>query len=230
MGVEEACIDEEKSASGRKPAYSVGEEIANTVTHGVGAGLAIAALVILVVFASRKGDPWRIVSFSIYGATLVMLYMASTLYHAFPWPKVKEHLRRVDHASIYLLIAGTYTPCTLVCMRNSWGWTLFGIIWGLALIGVVYKAFFIRHFEGLTVVLYVAMGWLVVIALKPILAAVPLGGLLWLLGGGLCYTFGVIFYAWDRLPFNHAVWHLFVLAGSILHFFSLLLFILPDEA
>ena len=208
-----------------KPFPSPGEEIANSVTHGIGAGLSVAALVILVVFGARQGDAWRVVSFSIYGSALIALYLASTLYHAFRNPKIKRWMKLLDHSSIYLLIAGTYTPIMLTVMRGGWGWTLFGIIWGLALAGIVFKLRFIGRFKKLSLAIYVAMGWLIVIAVKPMLAAVPGGMLMFMLIGGLCYTLGVIFYIWKSLPYHHAVWHLFVLGGSITHFFGIMFYI-----
>lgn len=204
---------------------SQGEEIANSITHGIGAMLGIAALVLLVVFAAKRGDAWRVVSFSVYGFTLILLYTMSTLYHAFTGEKVKKFFKIMDHSSIYFLIAGTYTPITLTVMRGAWGWTLFGIIWGLAIVGVLFKVFLINRFRILSVVIYVVMGWMIVIATKPMLMMVPKGMLMWLAIGGLCYTVGVIFYAWRTFPYHHAVWHLFVLGGSISHFFGFLLHI-----
>ncbi|MBC8278221.1 MAG: hemolysin III family protein [FCB group bacterium] len=208
-----------------KPSQSPGEEIANSVTHGIGAALSVAALVILVVFGAKQGDAWRVVSFSIYGSALIALYLASTLYHAFRNPQIKRWMKLLDHSSIYLLIAGTYTPIMLTVLRGGWGWTLFGIIWGLALAGIIFKLMFIGRFKKLSLAIYVAMGWLVVIAIKPIIAAVPGGMLMFMLIGGVCYTFGVIFYLWKTLPYHHAVWHLFVLGGSITHFFGIMFYI-----
>ncbi len=207
--------------------YSLGDEIANSITHGIGVGLSIAALSILVTFAGLLGDPWRVVSFSIYGTTLILLYLASTFYHSFQYPPVKKFFRVFDHSAIFLLIAGTYTPFTLVNMRGVWGWTLFGLIWGFAIFGVMLTVFFMNRFKFLFLIVYVGMGWLVIIAIKPLFAAVPFGGLVLLGAGGLAYTTGVAFYVWDRLPFNHAIWHLFVLGGSICHFFSILFYVLP---
>ncbi len=201
---------------------SLGEEIANSITHGIGAALSVAALVLLVVFAALRGDAWRVVGFSIFGTTLFILYLTSTLYHSFTSPKVKDFFRVLDHCMIFILIAGSYTPVTLTVLRGPWGWTLFGLIWGLAIIGIVLKIAFFDRFNVLSVVLYILMGWLVVIALKPLLSAAPTGLLVWMGIGGLSYTLGVIFYAWERLPFNHAIWHLFVLGGSISHFFGML--------
>jgi len=201
---------------------SLGEEIANSITHGIGAALSIAALVLLVVFAALRGDAWRVVGFSIFGSSLFILYLTSTLYHSFTNRRVKRIFRVLDHSMVFILIAGSYTPITLTVLRGPWGWTLFGLIWGLAIFGIVMKIAFFDRFNALSVVLYILMGWLVVIALKPLLSAAPLGLMIWMGIGGLSYTLGVIFYAWERLPFNHAVWHLFVLGGSISHFFGML--------
>lgn len=208
------------------PSQSLGEEIANSITHGIGAALATAALTILVVFAAIKGDAWHVVSFSIYGASLVIMYLSSTLYHAFTNQKVKRYFRIMDHSSIFLLIAGTYTPITLLPLRGTgWGWTIFGIIWGLAVLGIFFKLFFIGKLEKLSVIFYILMGWLVVIAIKPMIEILPTGLLLWIAIGGLSYTLGIIFYAWQKLPYAHAIWHLFVLGGSISHFFGILLYL-----
>jgi len=204
---------------------SLGEEIANSITHGIGAALSIVALVLLVVFASKYGDIWRIVSFSIYGATLFSLYLASTLYHSFTNRRAKRFFRILDHSSIYLLIAGTYTPVTLVSMRGPWGWTLFGLIWAMAVGGIIAKIFLIGKYKTVSVFLYVAMGWLIIIAFKPMLQMVPKGLIIWLFIGGACYTLGLIFYACKRVPYFHFIWHLFVLGGSISHFFGMLLYL-----
>jgi hemolysin III len=177
-------------------------EILNSVTHGIGALLAIAGLVLLLVFASvSEADPWRIVSFSIYGVSLVLMFSASTLYHAFQEKKLKALLNKLDHASIYVLIAGTYTPFTLVSLRGPWGWTIFGVIWALALAGVVFKLFFYtERLRLLSALLYVGMGWLIVVALAPLVRNVPAGGLYWLLAGGLAYSGGVLFYIRKKNP------------------------------
>ncbi len=212
-----------EKASDHKP--GMGEEIANSVTHGIGAALSLAALVVLVVFASQRGDAWRVVSFSIYGASLFFLYLASTLYHSFTNQRLKHFFRVLDHSSIFLLIAGTYTPVTLVSMRGPWGWTIFGLVWAMAIAGVVAKVFLIGKFKVFSVALYIAMGWLIVIAVKPMLQMVPKGMVLWLLIGGLCYTFGVVFYSLKKIPYFHAVWHLFVLAGSVSHFIGILIYL-----
>jgi len=214
----------------KKDSYSLksqtlGEEIANSITHGIGAGLSIAALIILVVLASRRGDAWRIVSFSIYGASLILLYMSSTLYHSFVNPKIKKIFRIIDHSAIYLLIAGTYTPVTLTLMRGAWGWTLFGLAWGMAIGGIIITALLLDKLKSLLVLSYVAMGLLVVIAIKPIMQMVPRGMIIWLFIGGACYLLGIIFYLWKRLPYHHPIWHIFVLGGSISHFLGILFYL-----
>jgi hemolysin III len=207
--------------------YTIGEEIANSITHGIGAALSVAGLTLLVVLAAIYGDTWRVVSFSIYGSSLILLYLASTLYHSIQHHKVKRILRIFDHAAIYLLIAGTYTPFTLVSMRGPWGWSLFGVVWGLALMGITFKTLFIGRYEKVATAAYVLMGWLVVVAFKQMVLTIPPGGIVWLVIGGVAYTLGVLFYAWEKLPYNHAIWHLFVLAGSISHFFAILFYVLP---
>jgi len=207
--------------------YTLGEEIANSITHGVGAVFSIVGLTLLVVFASLGADPWRIVAVSIFGATLLILYLASTLYHAFPQPAVKRVMRVLDHSAIYLLIAGTYTPFLLVNLRGPWGWSLFGVLWGIAVAGCLFKAFCIGRWDKVTTLLYVAMGWAIVVAIKPTMQNVPMGALILMLIGGLAYTSGVVFYLWQRLPYNHAIWHVFVLGGSITHYFAIFCFVLP---
>lgn len=205
------------------------EEIANAITHGIGLLLSIAGFVVLLVLAALRGTAWHIVACSIYGATLICLYTASTLYHAVISPRVKRALRIFDHSAIYLLIAGTYTPFLLVSLRGPWGWSLFGVIWGLALAGVLFKFWFVERFVILSTAVYIAMGWLVVIAAKPVITQVPFTALIWLLAGGLAYTGGVIFFAAKRIPYSHAIWHLFVLAGSICHYFAVLSTVIPPR-
>lgn len=200
---------------------SNGEEIANSITHGIGALLSIVALVILIIVAGNQGDIWHMVSFSIYGSTLILLYLSSTLYHSFSSPKVKNLFARFDHISIFLLIAGTYTPILLTNMRGVWGWTLFGIIWGLALVGAVIRSIYLRRFRKLMVAVYLLMGWMAVLAGKQIYLSLPAISLLFLVLGGIAYSVGVIFYMWRSLPYSHGIWHLFVLAGSVLHFFAI---------
>ena len=202
--------------------YSQFEELANWLTHGIGWLLSIAGLVVAIVLTARDGDAWVITSVSIYATTLILLYAASTLYHAVPSLRWKRVLRKLDHSAIYLLIAGTYTPFVLVNLRGPWGWSLFGVVWGIALAGVAFKLFFTGRFVLLSSAAYVAMGWLVLVAAKPMWESVPHMGLLLLGAGGLCYTLGVAFYLWRRLPFHHAIWHVFVVAGSVFHFFAVL--------
>lgn len=201
------------------------EEIANSIVHGIGVALSIAGLVLLVVFASLHGDPWRIVSFSIYGATLIILYSVSTLFHGFKKPGIKRFFRLLDLSAIYLLIAGSYTPLTLVSMRGPWGWTLFGLIWGMAIFGIVFKLIFRDRFELVSFGIYLLMGWLILIAIKPMLQMLPSGMILWLFIGGGSYMLGLVFYALRRVPFHHTLWHLFVLGGSISHFFGMLFYL-----
>jgi len=218
------------NAGVRVPRYSLGEEIANSVVHGLGAVLAIGGLVVLAVLASVRGDAWHVVSCSVFGATLVLLYTASTLYHSIQVPRAKAVLRRLDHSAIYILIAGTYTPFVLVNLRGAWGWSLFGVIWGLAVIGIVLPTTPLSRLRGLAIVLYVTMGWAVVVAVAPLLRAVAPGGLVLLLLGGLAYTGGLAFYGWRRLPYSHTVWHGFVLMGSVLHYLAVLFYVIPFTA
>lgn len=200
--------------------YTIGEEIASSVSHGIGVGLSIAGLTTLVVLAALYGDIWQIVSFSVYGCSLVILYLASTLYHSFQNPRVKRIFQICDHAAIYLLIAGTYTPFLLISLRGAWGWTFLAVIWGLAFLGIGLKAFFFEYYERLAALGYVFMGWLCVIAGKELLVSVPQASLIWLAVGGVVYTSGIIFLAWRRIPYGHAIWHLFVLGGSACHYFA----------
>jgi len=217
---------------GHERLYTFKEEVANVLTHGLGAVFSIVGLGFLVVFAAMGADPWRIVSVSIFGATMLLMYLASTLYHALPHPPVKKALRVCDHCCIYLLIAGTYTPFALVSLRGPWGWTLFGLMWGIAAAGCLFKIFFMDHAKScwqdrVSTLLYVLMGWMVIFAFKPSLELIPPGALFLCLLGGLAYTGGVVFYLWERLPYNHAIWHLFVLGGSVLHFCAIFYYILP---
>jgi len=198
------------------------EELANVVTHGIGLVLSIGGFVALLMLAVRRGSLWPIVSCAIYGSTLVCLYAASTLCHGVPWPRLRRAFLIFDHCAIYLLIAGTYTPFLLVSLRGVWGWSLFGVMWGLALAGVLFQLRFAGHFLMVTTWLYVLMGWIGVIAIKPMLAHVPIDSLVWLLAGGLAYSVGVVFYAWKRLPYHHMIWHMFVMAGSALHYVAIL--------
>ncbi|GLX69417.1 PAQR family membrane homeostasis protein TrhA [Paenibacillus glycanilyticus] len=205
--------------------YSKKEEVANALTHGIGAGLSIAALVLLIVRASYIGEAWHIVSFTLFGLSMVILYLSSTLLHSFPEGKVKDLFEIFDHGSIYLFIAGTYTPYLLVSIRSPLGWSLFGIVWGLAVFGVVFKWFFVKKFLVLSTLGYVVMGWMIVFAWGALVDHLAHGGLVFLVIGGVCYTVGSIFYVWRGFTYHHAVWHLFVIAGSICHFFSVLLYV-----
>jgi hemolysin III len=197
----------------------------NSISHFIGAAGALAGLVVLVAAASLKGDPWKIVSFSIYGATLLLLYTSSALYHSLRG-EAKDLFQKFDHYAIYLLIAGTYTPFTLVTLRGAWGWSLFGVIWGLAVLGIVVDSLPQKGLRILPVVIYLLMGWLVLMALKPLLQALPSTGFVWLLLGGLFYTCGIVFYALgEKVRHFHGIWHLFVLLGSISHYLTVLFYV-----
>jgi hemolysin III len=209
------------------PRYTLGEEIANSITHGAGIILAIAGLAVMTAFSALKGNAWHVVACSIYGATLILCYTTSTLYHSVQHERVKLILRALDHSAIFLLIAGTYTPFTLVSLRGPWGWSLFGVIWGLAVTGIILRLLLKGRLHGLLVGIYVAMGWAVVVAAKPMIDSVPLPGLILVAAGGIAYTAGIIFYKWRRLPYSHAIWHGFVLLGSALHFFAVLFYVIP---
>ena len=203
------------------------EELANSLTHGVGLALAIAGLAVLTADARALGTAWHLVGCGVYGATLIALYAASTLYHSIPTPAAKPALRACDHAAIFLLIAGTYTPFALVNLRGAWGWSLLAVIWGLAALGIALYRVLARQPALVRAAPYLAMGWLAVVAVEPLRAAVAPGGQALLLAGGLAYTGGVAFYAWRRLPYHHAIWHGFVLAGGVCHYFAILFFVIP---
>src|SRR5713101_1064520 len=198
------------------------EELANSLTHGAGLMLSIAGFIVLVVLAAMRGSAWRIMSCAVYGSTLICLYTASTLYHIIHPGRLKRILKICDHSAIYLLIAGTYTPFLLVNLRGSWGWSLFAVIWGMAMAGILFKVWFVEYFSVFSTAVYLLMGWLALLAIKPMLLSVPLSGLLWLLAGGVLYTAGVVFYALKKVPYNHAIWHGFVIAGSTCHYFAVL--------
>lgn len=198
----------------------------NSISHLVGAGLAVAGAALLIVLSAMTGDPWKIVSFSIYGVVLLFLYLASTLFHSLSG-RAKQIWCKFDHCSIYLLIAGSYTPFALVSLRGAWGWSLFGVVWGLAIFGIIQEIWLARGKRILSIVLYVLMGWLIVIAIRPLLDVVGRDGFLWLLAGGIAYTLGIVFYVNDsRWRHAHGIWHLFVLAGSVIHFITMLLYVL----
>ncbi len=212
------------------PRYSFGDELASSIVHGVGVVLSIAGLATLVAFAALHGDALAVVACAVFGTSLVLLYTASTLYHSISAPAVKPALRALDHIAIYVLIAGTYTPFTLIALLGAWGWSLFVAVWTLALAGSVLELGRLARYRKLAVLLYVGMGWIGMIAFRPLSAHLQTGGMLLLIGGGLAYTLGVPFYLWRRLPYHHALWHVFVLAGSVLHFLAVLLYVLPDAS
>ena len=198
----------------------------NSFTHMLGAGIALAGFVVLVVFASLKGDVWKIVSFSIYGTSLFLLYLFSTLYHSTKG-KLKAFFQKLDHISIYLLIAGSYTPFVLVSLNGAWGWSLFGVIWGLAIIGIILDCCSSDERRIIQLIIYLLMGWIALIAIKPLIASLSMAGFLWLLGGGLFYSVGIVFYILDIKKYHfHGIWHLFVLAGSVTHYFTILYYVL----
>ncbi len=200
--------------------YSPAEEIAHAVTHGIGCLLAIAGLVILVVQAVRREEPWEVVGAAVFGATMVLLYLASTLYHAVAAPRAKAVLARIDHAAIYLLIAGTYTPLCLGPLRGPWGWSLLGVVWGLGVAGAVLDVASGRRFKWLSITVYLLMGWLVITALRPLITTLDGTTLGWIALGGVFYTGGVAFYLWRRLPWHHAIWHVMVVGGSLSHWLA----------
>lgn len=214
-------------AHARQPLYTIGEEIVHAVTHGLGLVLSVAGLVMLVAAASVRGDAWHIVGCAVFGATLVLLYAASTLYHGIRHTHAKQLLQRLDRSAIFLLIAGTYTPFALVTLRGGWGWMLLGLVWSLALLGIALQVMVPARTRHLSVPLSLVMGWVAVIAIEPLARSLHPAGLALLVAGGVAYTLGVVFYAWRRLPFNHAVWHGFVMAGSACHFSCVLVYVLP---
>ena len=208
------------------PPYRVREEVASAVTHGLGVLLSVGAGAVLVTLAAQTADVWTIVGASVFVGTLVLLYTSSTLYHAIPFARARARLRTVDHCAIYALIAGTYTPFLIGGLRGPWGWSLFGVVWGLAAVGVVVKLFTTGRFQAVSTAAYVAMGWLAVVATGPLREALPGSTLAWLVAGGVAYTAGAAVYLTRRIPYGHAVWHLFVLAGSVCHFAAVLLEVL----
>lgn len=201
--------------------YSIEEERLNRITHGLAMLASCAGLVLLITAAARTGDPYRIVSAALFSGILTMFYVVSTLYHSVRSPRLRNLFRILDHAFIYLVIAATYTPFVLVTLRENGGWTMFGIIWGLAVAGVVFKSVATHKFAFLAPALYVAMGWLIVIELEDLLSLLPFNGVVWLFTGGVVYTSGLVFYAIDRIPCNHAIWHLFVIGGSLCHYLAI---------
>ena len=208
--------------------YSPIEEKINILSHAVGFIFSIVALVLLVTHATQHGDVWHIVSFSIFGASLIILYAASSFYHSAKKSELRSRLNIIDHASIYVLIAGTYTPFTLVTLKGTIGWVIFGISWGLALTGIILKFFFTGKYNLMSTIMYVLMGWVIVFAIKPLINNLPLAGLLWLVAGGISYTIGAILYGIKKIKFNHAIFHMFVLMGSFCHFMSVYFYVLPS--
>jgi hemolysin III len=203
------------------------EELANAISHGLGAALGVAGLVLLVVHTSFRGDVWGIVATSVYGASVVLLFATSAVYHWLDHPGAKRVFQVLDHVAIFLLIAGTYTPFSLVTLRGPWGWSLFGVVWGIATLGTIFESVWLGRYPRLSVALYLAMGWVGVVAAVPLWRAVPGPVIAWLVAGGLSYTVGVIFFAWETLPFHHPLWHLFVLAGAVCHFCAVWGAVLP---
>ena len=221
----EGLIEHFRSAQSPAEIFSA-EDIANSVSHGVGLGMSIAGLALLVTVAAMNGDTVHVVSAAIYGTTLVILFGASTVYHSMTRPMARRVLRVVDHSAIYLLIAGTYTPFTLVTLSGTLGWALFLTVWSMALIGVLYKIFWFGRLKALSMALYLVMGWSIVVAIKPLLEALDIGGIVLLVTGGVLYTVGVIFYGWEKLFFNHAIWHFFVLAAAVCQYLAILLYVM----
>ncbi len=210
-------------------AQSFKEELMNSLTHGLGFLLSVAGLLTLVLLAYENGNAWQISSLAVFGASLTILYGASTLYHVAKPGKVKQYLRIFDHAAIYVLIAGSYTPFALITLKEHGGIPLFFVLWGITIVGVIFKVFFVGRFNLLSTILYLAMGWMAVFVYEPMLHNLPFNGLVLLVAGGLSYTLGTVFYLWDRLPFNHAIWHLFVLGGSICHFMAVYYSCMPEQ-
>jgi hemolysin III len=221
-------LDTTSTTGPKGPEYTDREELSHAITHGIGAVLSIVGLVLLIVRAAATGDALVVVSFTIFGTSAVLLYSASTAYHALVHSKHRRLLKVIDHSLIYVLIAGSYTPFLLVSLQGAWGWSLFGVVWGLTLMGIVFKIFYAGRFKLVSTLLYLGLGWLCIIAIKPMLEAVPTGALWWLLAGGLSYSFGTIFYMRKSMPYHHAVWHLFVLAGTACHFGAIYGFLAED--
>ncbi len=217
----------EKKTIDRNRDYPLHEEIIHSITHGMGVVLALAGFVLLIVRAAKFGTAWHIVSYTIFGFTLILLYLFSTLYHSLTQRTAKNVFARMDHAAIFLLIAGTYTPIMLTCLRGPWGWSMFGVVWAMALAGVVIRSIYLEKYRMLSTFIYVVMGWSFLIAYNQIITKIPPTSLRFLLYGGIAYTVGVLFYVWKKMPFTHAIWHLFVLAGSLLHFLAIYFLIGP---
>jgi hemolysin III len=209
--------------------YSATEERINIFSHALGLLMSCAALLLLLLRASHYGNAWHMVSFGIFGLSLIALYAASTAYHSATKPSLRARLRIIDHATIYLLIAGTYTPFALITLSGPVGWTIFSVSWGMAISGVILKLFFTGRFDLVSTLMYVLMGWMIVFAVKPLIASFPVAGIYWLVAGGLSYTMGAIIYSIKKVPLNHAIFHLFVLGGSICHFVTIYFYVLPMD-
>jgi hemolysin III len=221
-------VDDSKETDNHKVTlYRIEDEIASGVTHGIGLMMAFGGLCSLIVLTTARGSIWQIVGCTVFGISLVILYLASTLYHFVQEPVWKESLRKLDHVAIYLLIAGTYTPFTLVNLHGVWSWILFGLVWGLATFGIVAKIWWGDRWQWLSLAAYLGLGWSALIAARPIIESIPMAGLGWLLAGGLAYTFGVIFFAFDRIRYFHAIWHIFVMMGSVFHFCAVIFYVVP---
>ncbi|XVK27639.1 hemolysin III family protein [Pectinatus frisingensis] len=203
------------------------EEKINAITHGIGTFFAVIALVLLILQAYFSGGRWQMIAAIVYGVSLVLLYLASTLYHSFSRQHVKSVLKFFDHAAIYILIAGNYTPFTLIPLHGKFGWSIFALVWGLALVGIIFKIFFVKRFKYFSTICYLLMGWMAVLMVKPLLAVLPAAAIYWLVAGGILYTIGTVFYLDKQIPYNHAVWHLFVIGGSVSHFISIFKYVMP---
>ena len=214
------------STSLQSTKYSSKEELAHGISHGIGTGLSIFGLIILLSAAIRYGNIWHVISAAIYGSSLILLYLASTLYHLFSHPGIKKFFQQLDHSMIYVLIAGTYTPLTLVTLRGAWGWTLFGLVWGMALCGLISEQLIKKRILWLSLSLYLGMGWLLVVAIRPLMTSLATGGLILLLAGGILYSVGILFYIWKNLSYHHVIWHIFVMAGSAAHFLSIYFYVI----
>ncbi len=219
----------QKSNVAKCSSYSFAEEVANSITHGVAALLSIAALVVMIWYAvTHTGQTSAVVSAAVFGSSMVILYTISTLYHAVPRGKAKEILQIFDHGAIYLMIAGSYTPFCLVSLNGVTGWVLCSVVWAIALFGMLFQPLLMKRADWLNCILYLLLGWAVVVVIKPLIAVLPTGGLWLLVAGGIVYSVGVVFYLWEKIPFNHAIWHVFVLAGTLLQFLSVILYVLPS--
>lgn len=210
------------------PRYGFGDEVASSVIHGIGILLSIAGLAVLVAHTAAAGTVSDVLASAVYGMSLILLYTASTLYHTIRGDSARRVLRTMDHIAIFLLIAGTYTPFTLIALRGTWGWSLFGIVWSLALLGSALELGMLKRYHRFAVLLYIAMGWVGIVAFRPLLAHLQTGGMVLLLAGGAAYTLGVPFYLWRQLPYHHSIWHFFVLAGSVLQFLAVFFYVIPD--